>query len=72
VRARTSPLLSNSVEFDRNRIFKDVYVWQRIKPKGMHYKTFYQLCKEHDFYERSYLDAFGESINRLNRMIGRF
>lgn len=53
-------------------LFKDVYVWQRIKPKGMHYKTFYQLCREHDFYERSYLDAFGESINRLERMIGRF
>jgi hypothetical protein len=33
-------------------LFKDVYVWQRIKPKGMHYKTFYQLCREHDFYEK--------------------
>jgi len=53
-------------------IFQDVYPSQRIKPKGMHYKTFYRLVIEHDYYELSYLSSFGASLNKLERMIGRF
>ena len=46
-------------------LFQDVHLWQRIKPKGMHYKTFYSLVKEHDFYEMSYLCSFGATIPSL-------
>lgn len=47
-------------------LFKDVHLWQRIKPKGMHYKTFEKLCKEHDYYERRYLGCFMAWLDRMD------
>ena len=44
-------------------LYQDVLF--RTKPKGMHYKTFYSLVKEHDFYEMSYLCSFGATIPSL-------
>ena len=44
-------------------LYQDVLF--RTKPKGMHYKTFYHLVKEHDFYEMSYLCSFGATIPSL-------
>jgi hypothetical protein len=46
-------------------IYQDMFLWQRIKPKGMHYTTFYRLVKEHDYYEMSYLSSFGATIPSL-------
>lgn len=46
-------------------LFRDVRLSERIKPKGMHYKTFYSLCHEHDYYEMSYLCSFGATIPSL-------
>ena len=44
-------------------LYQDVLF--RTKPKGMHYKTFYSLVKEHDFYEMRYLYSFGATIPSL-------
>jgi hypothetical protein len=46
-------------------LFKDVRLWQRIKPNGMHYKTFERLCQEHDYYERRFLVGFSAGLDRL-------
>ena len=46
-------------------LFQDIYPSQRIKPKGMHFKTFYRLCHQHDYYELSYLSSFGASLSPL-------
>ncbi len=44
-------------------LYQDVLF--RTKPKGMHYKTFYHLVKEHDFYELSYWESFGATMPSL-------
>lgn len=44
-------------------LYQDVLF--RTKPKNMQYKTFYRLVKEHDFYELSYLSAFGLTIDKM-------
>ena len=44
-------------------LYQDVLF--RTKPKGMHYKTFYHLVKEHDFYELSYWESFSATIPSL-------
>jgi hypothetical protein len=52
-------------------LFQDVRLWQRIKPKGMHYKTFERLCQEHDNYERRFLVGFSAGLSRLESMSRR-
>ena len=44
-------------------LYQDVLF--RTKPKGMHYKTFYHLVKEHDFYELSYWESFCATMPSL-------
>lgn len=54
----------NQIRYKLNwPVYQDVLF--RTKPKNMQYRTFYRLVKEHDFYELSYLSAFGESLDRL-------
>ena len=44
-------------------LIKDVSFWERIKPKGMHWKTFEKLCQEHDLYERRFLVFFSAGLD---------
>ena len=37
------------------------------KPKGMHWKTFDRLCKEHDVYALKYSLAMMESLDKVNK-----
>lgn len=52
-------------------LIKDVRFWERIKPKGMHYKTFERLYQEHDNYERRFLVGFSAGLSRLESMSRR-
>jgi hypothetical protein len=47
---------------------KDVLI--RSKPKGMHWKTFERLTHEHDLYQKRYLGAAMDSLNKMYAKAG--